>query len=93
VVAPPKKLLEATDVPTEKPDSKVPLIERDRSWLTPIEVPFYDALRETGAIFAVQRRVQGVESRYRPEFVIFSDGRIVVVELTATSTTGRAALA
>jgi hypothetical protein len=78
---PPKKHLDVTDVPTEKPDSNVPLVERDHYWLTPIEVPFYDALRETGAIFAVQPWVQGVESRFRPDFMIFYDGGMVVVEL------------
>ena len=46
-------------------DSNVPLIERDHYWLTPIEVPFYDALRETALVFAVQPWIQGVESRFR----------------------------
>jgi len=78
---PPKKHFDVTDVPTEKPDSNVPLTQRDKHWLTPIEVPFYDALRETGAIFAVQPWIQGVESRYRPDFMVFFDGGMVVVEL------------
>jgi very-short-patch-repair endonuclease len=78
---PPKRHIDVTDVPDEKPDSNVPLVQRDRYWLTPIEVPFYDALRETGAIFAVQPWVQGVESRFRPDFMVFYDGGIVVVEL------------
>jgi hypothetical protein len=77
----PKKHLDVTDVPIEKPESNVPLTQRDTYWLTPIEVPFYDALRETGAIFAVQPWIQGVESRYRPDFMIFYDGGMVVVEL------------
>lgn len=79
--SPPKKHIDVTDVPDEKPESNVPLVQRDRYWLTPIEVPFYDALRETAAIFAVQPWVQGVESRYRPDFMIFYDGGIVIVEL------------
>jgi hypothetical protein len=82
----PKRHLDVTDVPIEKPNSSVPLTERDGYWLTPIEVPFYDALRETGAIFAVQPWVQGVESRYRPDFMVFYDGGIVVVELDGHET-------
>lgn len=78
---PPKKHVDVTDVPVEKPDSNVPLTKRDRYWLTPIEVPFYDALRETGAIFAVQPWVQGVDSRFRPDFIVFYDGGGIVVEL------------
>jgi hypothetical protein len=43
----PKKAdLTLDDVPVEKPESKVGLTERDGYWLTPIEVPFYDALRD-----------------------------------------------
>jgi hypothetical protein len=42
---PPKRHIDVTDVPTEKPDSNVPLIQKDGYWLTPIELPFYDALR------------------------------------------------
>jgi hypothetical protein len=78
---PPKKHIDVTDVPTEKPNSNVPLIDKDGYWLTPIEVPFYDALRDTGAIFAVQPWVQGIDSRYRPDFMVFYDGGIVIVEL------------
>jgi Protein of unknown function (DUF559) len=78
---PPKKHIDVTEVPDEKPDSNVPLVQRDKYWLTPIEVPFYDALRDTGAIFAVQPWVQGVETRFRPDFMVFYDGGIVVVEL------------
>ncbi len=78
---PPKKHIDVTEVPDEKPESSVPLTQRDRYWLTPIEVPFYDALRETGAIFAVQPWIQGVESRFRPDFMVFYGGGIVVVEL------------
>jgi len=68
---PPKKHIDVTDVPVEKPESRVPLEERDGYWLTPIEVPFYDALRETGLVFAVQPWIQGVERRYRLDFLIF----------------------
>jgi very-short-patch-repair endonuclease len=70
-----------SDVPIEKPDSNVPLTQRDDYWLTPIEVPFYEALRETGLIFAVQPWIQGVERRYRLDFLIFYDGGMVAVEL------------
>jgi very-short-patch-repair endonuclease len=78
---PPKPHLDVSDVPIEKPDSNVPLTKRDGYWLTPIEVPFYDALRETGLVFAVQPWVQGVKSRYRLDFLIFYDGGVVAVEL------------
>lgn len=69
------------DVPTPKPNSSAPLEQRDGHWLTPIEVPFYDALRETGATFAVQPWVQGVDGRYRPDFIVFYGGASAVVEL------------
>jgi hypothetical protein len=78
---PPQRHIDVTDVPTEKPESSVPLVEKDGYWLTPIELPFYDALRDTAAIFAVQPWVQGVESRYRPDFMVFYDGGIAIVEL------------
>lgn len=78
---PPKKHIDVTDVPVEKPESRVPLEERDGYWLTPIEVPFYDALRETGLVFAVQPWIQGVERRYRLDFLIFYGGGMVAVEL------------
>jgi hypothetical protein len=74
------------EVPTGKPDSNVPLTERDGYWLTPIEVLFYDALRETGAVFAVQPWVHGVDRRYRPDFMVFYDGRTVIVELDGQET-------
>jgi hypothetical protein len=47
---PPKPHLDVADVPDEKPDSNVPLERIDGYWLTPIEVPFYKALRETGLV-------------------------------------------
>lgn len=78
---PPKDHLDVTDVPVEKPQSSVPLVQRDGHWLTPIEVPFYDALRETGATFAVQPWVQGVDGKFRPDFIAFYGGASVVVEL------------
>lgn len=78
---PPKRHIDVTDVPIEKPGSNVPLVERDGYWLTPIEVPFYDALRETGLVFAVQPWVQGVQGRYRLDFLVFYDGGMVAVEL------------
>lgn len=70
------------DVPTPKPSgSGVPFVERDGHQLTPIEAPFYDALRETGATFAVQPWVQGTDTRYRPDFIVFYGGVSVIVEL------------
>lgn len=69
------------DVPTKPSGSGVPFTERDGHMLTPIEVPFYDALRETGATFAVQPWVQGVDGKYRPDFIVFYGGASVVVEL------------
>ncbi len=69
-----------SDIPTEPPESSVPLVERDHYHLTPIEVPFYDALRETGLVFAVQPWIQG-DRRYRPDFLVFYDGGTVAIEL------------
>jgi very-short-patch-repair endonuclease len=69
------------EVPTKPSGSGVPFVERDGHLLTPIEVPFYDALRETGATFAVQPWVQGVDGKYRPDFIVFYGGASVVVEL------------
>lgn len=69
------------DVPSPKPESSVELVERDGHWLTPIEVPFYDALRETGLFFAVQPWIQGTDRRYRLDFLVFYDGAAVAVEL------------
>ncbi len=84
---PPKRRIDVADVPTHKPDgSSVPLTEKDGYWLTPIEVPFYDALRETGLVFAVQPWIQGVERRYRLDFLIFYDGGMVAVELDGHET-------
>ncbi|MDX6590841.1 MAG: hypothetical protein QOJ13_37 [Gaiellales bacterium] len=59
----------------------VPLTEVDGYQLTPIEVPFYKALRETGLVFAVQPWIQGTDRHYRPDFLVFYDGGAVVVEL------------
>jgi hypothetical protein len=69
------------DVPNLKPESAVPLVERDGYWLTPIEVPFYDALRETGLFFAVQPRIQWTDRQYRLDFLVFYDGGAVAIEL------------
>lgn len=78
---PPKPHVDVADVPVEKPNSNVPLTQKDGYWLTPIEVPFYDALRETGLVFAVQPWIQGVETRFRLDFLVFYDGGMVAVEL------------
>ena len=67
--------------PRREAEQRFPLTHKDGYWLTPIEVPFYDALRETGLVFAVQPWIQGVERRYRLDFLIFYDGGMVVVEL------------
>jgi very-short-patch-repair endonuclease len=73
--------VDVSDVPVDKPRSNVPLEQRDGYWLTPIEVPFYDALRDTGLVFAVQPWIQGVESRFRLDFLVFYGGGMVAVEL------------
>jgi len=83
---PPKRHIDVSDVPADKPDSNVPLTQRDQYWLTPIEVPFYDALRETGLVFAVQPWVQGTDSRFRLDFLVFYDGGMVAVELDGHET-------
>jgi very-short-patch-repair endonuclease len=49
--------------------------------LTPIEAPFYDAMKETELTFAVQPRVQGPDQMFRPDFIVFYGGRAVVVEI------------
>lgn len=69
------------DVPSPRPESGVDLVNRDGYWLTPIEVPFYAALRETGLTFAVQPWIQGTDRRYRLDFLVFYDGGAVAVEL------------
>ena len=51
---PPEKHVDVESVPTVKPGSKVPLQHVDGYWLTPIEVPFYSALKDTKLAFAVQ---------------------------------------
>jgi very-short-patch-repair endonuclease len=71
-----------SDLPTQPiMAGSVPLTEVDGYQLTPIEVPFYQALRETGLVFAVQPWIQGTDRRYRPDFLVFYDGGAVVVEL------------
>jgi very-short-patch-repair endonuclease len=69
------------DVPVNYSAGEVGLIEKDGYFLTPIEVPFYNALRETGLTFAVQPWIQGTDRRYRVDFLVFHDGRAVAVEL------------
>lgn len=70
------------DVPTPPSSgSGVPFTSVDGHMLTPIEVPFYKALRETEATFAVQPWVQGPDAKYRPDFIVFWEGLAVVVEL------------
>jgi very-short-patch-repair endonuclease len=69
------------DVPVGYSAGEVGLIEKDGYLLTPIELPFYDALRETGLTFAVQPWIQGTDRRYRVDFLVFHDGRSVAVEL------------
>jgi very-short-patch-repair endonuclease len=65
----------------DPPESNVPLVERDYYWLTPIEEPFYDALRETDLTFSVQPWIQHGDKRYRIDFMVFWNGRAVAVEL------------
>jgi very-short-patch-repair endonuclease len=70
------------EIPVRAFESSVPLVERDGHRLTPIEEPFYDALRETDLTFSVQPWIHhGTDRRYRVDFLVFSEGRSVVVEL------------
>ena len=78
---PPRKTPTLDDVPVEIDGGFVPLTKRDRYKLTPIEVPFYDALRETGLTFAVQPWIQGTDKHYRVDFLVFHDGECIAVEL------------
>jgi very-short-patch-repair endonuclease len=73
---------DVSDLPLdEPPTSSVPLEEIDGYHLTPIEVPFYKELRETGLVFAVQPRIQGVDRPYRLDFLVLVGGAAVAVEL------------
>ena len=78
---PAKMAPDLSDVPSTKPKSNVGLIERDHYWLTPIEVPFYEALQETGLTFSVQPWVQVNDQRSRLDSLVFYDGGVVAVEL------------
>jgi very-short-patch-repair endonuclease len=49
--------------------------------LTPIEAQFYDVLAETGLTFSVQPWMQHADRKYRADFLIYYDGRVVCVEL------------
>jgi len=77
----PQAAADLSDIPAPKPDSSVELVERDGYWLTPIEVPFYDALCETSLSFAVQPWIQAVDRRFRLDFLVLHDGGAVAVEL------------
>jgi very-short-patch-repair endonuclease len=57
---------------------------RENRWpyeLTPIESKFYDALAETGLTFSVQPWMQHADRKYQAGFIIWYDGRAIVVEL------------
>lgn len=60
---------------------RVPSVLRGPHDLTPIEAPFYDALAETGLTFSTQTWFQHADRRYRVDFIVWYDGRGVVVEL------------
>jgi very-short-patch-repair endonuclease len=80
-MASPADVSDLRDLPEPEPAvTSVPLITRGLHKLTAIEAPFYDALQETGLVFAVQPRVQG-DRTYRPDFIVFDDGKAIVVEL------------
>lgn len=82
VMASPVAEPDLQDLPEpEPPPSDTRYVERGHHRLTPIEAPFYDALMKTKLVFAVQPRVQGPDRVYRPDFIVFYDGRGVVVEL------------
>lgn len=78
---PPGVLSTLDSVPDTRPQSKVDLQRIDGYWLTPLEVPFYKALRETGLFFSVQPWIQGTDRRYRLDFLVFYDGGCIAVEL------------
>lgn len=81
VITPAAAVPDLQDLPEPMPPAtSVPLVTRGLHRLTPIEAPFYDALQETGLVFAVQPRVQG-DHTYRPDFIVFYAGRAIVVEL------------
>jgi very-short-patch-repair endonuclease len=69
------------DVPTTSGFSTDGLEQRDGYWLTPIEAPFYEALKETGLTFSVQPWIEGPNGKYRLDFLVFYDGAAVGVEL------------
>lgn len=82
VMAPLPGPMQLMDIPEpEPPPSSVPYEMRGLHKLTPIEAPFYDAMRETELTFAVQPRVQGPDQMYRPDFIVYYGGRAVVVEI------------
>jgi very-short-patch-repair endonuclease len=82
VMAAPPDAADLRDLPEpEPPETSVPLVQRGHHRLTPIEAPFFDALRATGLVFAVQPRVQGPDRMFRPDFTVFYGGQTVVVEL------------
>jgi very-short-patch-repair endonuclease len=62
-------------------ESPVPSVMRGQHELTPIEAPFYDALAETGLTFSTQTWFQHADRRLRVDFIVWYDGRGVVVEL------------
>jgi len=85
---PPKRRADLSDVPVSSASSggKVPLTDRDGYLLTPIEVPFYDALKSTGLTFSVQPWAQQADRRFRLDFLVFYAGGIVGVELDGHET-------
>lgn len=78
---PPGAMPTLADVPDEKSSSSVQMVKKDGYWLTPLEVPFYDALRETGLFFSVQPWIQGTDRKYRLDFLVFYDGGCIAIEL------------
>ena len=63
-------------------DYYAPLTRVDGFEMTPIEVAFYNALKETKLLFTPQARLVYEGSiRYRVDFVVFYGGRAVAVEL------------
>ena len=67
----------------EEPEPPRPEVWVNGHRLTPIEVLFYDELRETDLAFTAQATVQhAADKRRRPDFIIFNTGgRPMVVEV------------
>jgi very-short-patch-repair endonuclease len=70
------------DIPVPPPLGNTTGLERrGPHLLTPIEVPIYDRLAETGLTFSAQPFLQQADDRVRPDFLVLYDGGVIAVEL------------